>query len=545
MSFMRLPSQLIQRSLNKRPLHQLARTMATASKIQITPENTGLWHIKQSEPAAKKATELLQKDLETHHVFFNDDGFHNHISHQILALYGIGAPPESLEKAYKVNEGYQRPAAPPHEVLRDWAEVKQYLGKGEHYTDFLAFFKGEIERLGGWEAALREYLFKPGDERSEDLLVRMFAGLLHPLIQLMYGIEWRQPAVVAMALAQAAVHGDDGGLRDFLLTADRQAHAASSSEPMPAIVDLLEAVQADEKLARSARLSDGNKIRDGVLGRAWGEAVAVASRVRVNPDELDERTAEMYHAAIYQGASAALQPGKQPKWDFFLIPETACEIECVSKHHINLCPIFLTINAQDWIPLESKVRILEWKIRLDLAQYAARACPELSLDRIASYEPKDKGPGPAVGELIDRAHVALNPLSPFLPPSSRLSYPRPQKQPTLTHSLDTERLLPRIHALEEDGHASKLFRAVEIGRRAISRYENDDNNKNNWVLIRGPELWDKIMHLVVDSVEAPGPNWVRGAGDADAWKGEQDRDAGPAGDEERGIARAEPVEGVA
>ncbi|RYP59711.1 hypothetical protein DL770_010150 [Monosporascus sp. CRB-9-2] len=500
MSFMRLPSQLIQRSLNKRLLHQLSRTMATASKIQITPENTGLWHIKQTEPAAKKATELLQKDLETHHVFFNDDGFHNHISHHILALYGTGAPPESLEKGYKANEGYQRPAAPPHGELCDWAEVKQYLGKPEHYADFLAFFKGEIERLGSWEAVLREYLFKPGDERSDDLLVRMFAGLVHPLIQLMYGIEWRQPAVVAMALAQAAVHGDRGGLRDFLLTADRQARAASSSEPMPAIVDLLEAVRADEKLARSARMSDGNKIRDGVLGRAWGEAVAVANRVRVNPDELDERTAEMYHAAIYECASAALRPGKEPKWDFFLMPEAAYEIE----HHINVCPIFLAINAQDWIPLESKVRILEWKIRLDLAQYAARACPELSLDRIASYEPKDKGPGPAV-----------------------------------------ERLLPRMYAFEDDGHAIKLFRAVDIGRRAISRYENNDNNNKHWVLIRGPELWDKIMHLVVDSVEAPGPTWVRGAGDAEAWKGEQDRDAGPAGDEERSVAGAEHVGGAA
>ncbi|RYP11776.1 hypothetical protein DL765_007618 [Monosporascus sp. GIB2] len=479
--------------------------MATASKIQITPENTGLWHIKQSEPAAKKATELLQKDLETHHVFFNDDGFHNHISHHVLALYGIGASPESLEKGYKANEGYQRPAAPPHEELRGWAEIKQYLGKGERYADFLAFFKGEIERLGGWEAVLREYLFKPDDERSEDLLVRLFAGLLHPLIQLMYGVEWRQPAVVAMALAQAAVHGDQGGLRNFLLTADRQARAASSSsEPMPAIVDLLEAVRADEKLARSARLSDGNKIRDGVLGRAWDEAVAVASRVRVNPDELDERTAEMFHAAIYEGASAALRPGKEPKWDFFLIPGGGVR-DRVRGHHINVCPIFLAINAQDWIPLESKVRILEWKIRLDLGQYAARACPELSLDRIASYEPKDKGPGPAV-----------------------------------------DRLLPRIHAFEDDGHASKLFRAVEIGRRAISRYASDDNaNKSRWVLIRGPELWDKIMHLTVDSVEAPGPTWVRGAGDPEAWKGEQDRDAGLAGAEERDIARAEHVECVA
>ncbi len=39
-------------------------TMATARTIQVTPENTGLWHRQQTEAAAKKTTELLQEDLE-------------------------------------------------------------------------------------------------------------------------------------------------------------------------------------------------------------------------------------------------------------------------------------------------------------------------------------------------------------------------------------------------------------------------------------------------------------------------------------------------
>ena len=41
--------------------------MATARIIQITPENTGLTRIKQTEAAAKKVTELLQEDLEVCH----------------------------------------------------------------------------------------------------------------------------------------------------------------------------------------------------------------------------------------------------------------------------------------------------------------------------------------------------------------------------------------------------------------------------------------------------------------------------------------------
>lgn len=39
-------------------------TMATPWKIHIDANNTGLWKVKQTDEAAKKATELLQKDLE-------------------------------------------------------------------------------------------------------------------------------------------------------------------------------------------------------------------------------------------------------------------------------------------------------------------------------------------------------------------------------------------------------------------------------------------------------------------------------------------------
>jgi hypothetical protein len=33
-------------------------------KMHITPDNTGLWRIKQTDEAAKKASELLQEDME-------------------------------------------------------------------------------------------------------------------------------------------------------------------------------------------------------------------------------------------------------------------------------------------------------------------------------------------------------------------------------------------------------------------------------------------------------------------------------------------------
>lgn len=38
--------------------------MATAQKIYIEAGNTGLWKVKQTADSAKKASELLQQDLE-------------------------------------------------------------------------------------------------------------------------------------------------------------------------------------------------------------------------------------------------------------------------------------------------------------------------------------------------------------------------------------------------------------------------------------------------------------------------------------------------
>ncbi|KAI0006931.1 hypothetical protein F4779DRAFT_594277 [Xylariaceae sp. FL0662B] len=434
--------------------------MATAHAIHITLDNTGLWHIKQNELSAMKATELLQRDLEKHHVYFNQIGFHNHISHHILALYGTGASPEDMERGFDENRSYQRPVMKPHENLvsrlKDWENAKKYIGKEQYYPDFLAFYQTEIEQVG-WEKVLSEHLFK-GDERSEDMLVRLFAGLLHPLIQLMYGVEWRQPAIVAMALAQTAVHNN--GLRKFFL--DSEEASKSSPKPMPPIVDLQETARSNEKLS-TARFNEPHKRGNVVLDQVWDEIVNLAGRVKVKPEELDERTAEMYHAAIYEGVAAALYPGKEPKFDFVLI------------HHLNACPLFPFINSQDWISTENKIRLLEWKIRLDLLQYADSGCPPLAFDRIVKYVPKDNGSGPE------------------------------------------SELLRRIHSIEDDGHAVKLFRAVGVGQKVCEKYEDKD-----WAKIKG-DLWTKAQHLVVESVESPGERWVHGAGVPAAWKDIPDR----------------------
>lgn len=120
--------------------------------------------------------------LQKHHIFFNEAGYHNHITHQLLTLFGLGAPIEAIENRYKENASYQRPNfAVEERILEDMAapaNFKKYLGKEKYYHDFLVFFQNEMEKKG-WEKVLNEYLFAE-DERADDMLGRMFAGRFSP-----------------------------------------------------------------------------------------------------------------------------------------------------------------------------------------------------------------------------------------------------------------------------------------------------------------------------------------------------------------------------
>jgi hypothetical protein len=116
-------------------------------------------------------------------------------------------------------------------------------------------------------------------------------GLLHPLIHLGFGIEFNQPAIVAEALAQAAVHDDSLG-RDFFLPAEKIA-SGIGNPGSKSLGQLLEEVCKDETLSRSAKTTDVNKIRDGVLHRAPQEMIKYAAQYTVSEDQLEERLAEM------------------------------------------------------------------------------------------------------------------------------------------------------------------------------------------------------------------------------------------------------------
>ena len=69
---------------------------------------------------------------------------------------------------------------PPHDdvpqKLESWDEAQKYLGKEKYYSDFLVFFQHEIDKTS-WQDVMNEYVFK-GDARADDLMARLFSGLL-------------------------------------------------------------------------------------------------------------------------------------------------------------------------------------------------------------------------------------------------------------------------------------------------------------------------------------------------------------------------------
>ncbi|KAL4778098.1 hypothetical protein BJX76DRAFT_363056 [Aspergillus varians] len=441
--------------------------MATAKKIHLSLQtDTGAWSTGITESSAKAASEVLQEDLEKHHVYFNNMGFHNHIPHHILTIYALGASPTEIRAAYDRNKTYQRPALPADgqavEALHDERKFKEALGNDKNYADFLAFFQQEIERVGV-ESVLGRYLFAgdgDGDENAESMMARLFGGLLHPIIHLGFALEFNQPALIAEALAQTAIHDEWTGPR-FLFPAEKAAGGIGKEGGKP-MLQILEEARADRKLAGSVRWDDGNKLRDGVLRRAPEEMIRFASQYRVAEGQMWERFAEIVDVAVYY-TSTSQRPTKEIKFDFYYI------------HAVNSSIFFTKILALDFLSTRTKLRLLEWKGRMDLIMYISRNAPELYLDEVTKYP--------------------------------------------ITRDWDAIMAQTNRHP-HDDGHLAKLVRALRNAESVCRPYEGQAGFK-----ITG-DKWLRVGNMVNDSVTGKKREehmWVRSTGFDEAWVDFEDR----------------------
>ena len=104
--------------------------MATPRNICTGANNTpGFLNEDITQEQVDLTSSLLQKIHDKHHMFFNDDGYHNHIAHRLLSVYALNAPLRDIQQAFDVNKIYQRSIkAFDEETVRSMDEPQSLLG---------------------------------------------------------------------------------------------------------------------------------------------------------------------------------------------------------------------------------------------------------------------------------------------------------------------------------------------------------------------------------------------------------------------------------
>lgn len=288
---------------------------------------------------------------------------------------------------------------------------------------------------------------------------------MHPIIHLGFGIEFEQPAIVAEALAQAACH--TGFFSKFFFEAEQRARESPSHQNVR-LIDLFDEIRQSPELWDKQHWRGGDNLDDEVLSNAPSKLIDIAAKWQVNPVDLDVKTAEMYNVNVYAAGAAQYKP-KEVKIDFFLM------------HQVNLSIFYPVLNRQTWLSPESKARLLEWKGRIDLINYASRLAPELHEDEIINYKPKDP---------------------------NRTTW---------------ESLFQKAHTMDDDGHIVKLLRALASGAKLSAPYEVDEECASRFPL-KG-DNWIQIGNMAVDTTVSDiyPQRFIRGAGNPDKWAVFKDR----------------------
>jgi len=259
------------------------------------------------------------------------------------------------------------------------------------------------------------------------------------------GIEFEQPAIIAEGLAQAAAH-DDSNISTLFFNAEKEA-----------------------AIAYPSKWSDfGNKMRDGIVGRAGEEIASLTSqfRIRVNEDDLERRTAEMISTCAYFAGAAqdkTKAATRKVKIDFFYM------------HTVTSSIFFTVLNRQSWIKLEDRVRLVEWKARLDLAWYAVSGSAVLDGSAISEYSSPD------------------------------------------SDGLGWNELFQAVNKEHDDGHAAKFIRALKNGENEASKFKKGE--WESYFPMKG-DMWLRLARMCQDTTKKLPTDlkWVPFTGFEQPWK---------------------------
>ncbi|KAJ7171301.1 hypothetical protein C8R46DRAFT_948374, partial [Mycena filopes] len=354
------------------------------------PIHPGLVHRASSPSATKVLEELLHRDYAEHHCFFNEKGFHNHLGHHLVAAYDLGAPAALLQKIYDNEAPTLLPVDRQGEDINE-SNWTTRLGEHRAYGSYLAFFTEEISKNGVPET-MKKYAMEPAANGNGALmLARLVGGAFHPLLDIGFGVEFKQDYLVAQGLAMGAVTEPDflnfvtdktSGLPEIsptptsatLLSLLREVYDADILTPLPYVPDIM-----DNDMSRFHKL-----IQNPARGRALQTIYATWSidttlTGPASQREFAAKTQECFVQATLLLAATG-RPGRAPRADFFLM-HTVTAALCL--------PSVLSVLED---PVH-KAQLLHAYVRASAVYLLLRGRPRIDVPLVMSYTEFPRPPG--------------------------------------------------------------------------------------------------------------------------------------------------------
>ncbi|KAF9919494.1 hypothetical protein FBU30_010961 [Linnemannia zychae] len=342
---------------------------------QIPSKNISLALPGITREARETVADLLEQNHTKFHIFFNEKGFHNHLSHGILASYSLGANPDRLRAIYESHAVDQLPigSVKKNFTPTDW---KSEVGNGKFYASYLHFFRQEIDKHGRLESVIK-YAF------DKDVIARTFSGAFHPLIHLGYGIDFEIDAIVAEGLALMACSSTM--MSPFIVEpetglAAKVASKLSISEhtSTKTVVGIFSALREDRDLDDITNYRSPNKPMDVARSKVAAEKIQKLLsewKIEATAKDIDLKSKELYKACILLVGGTGLRNGKV-KQDFFLMHA--------------LTSVLFVHKFVHTLPPEYAVSCIKSHLGAALCFYISRGRPKIDAEALYHYKGKQR-----------------------------------------------------------------------------------------------------------------------------------------------------------
>lgn len=357
--------------------------------------------------SSKRVAELLRENHVKFHCFFNDEGFHNHLAHHLLAAYALGCTPTLLEAAYDLHASYQRDQKPSRSEITEqtW---KDHLSKPAYYSAYMQFFQEAIAQ-NGMSATLEKYVFSSdANSGNAAMFGRLFSGLLHPLIHFGHGPEFGLPGLAAEGLAMTAVTKNMCG---GLFTPEFFAHK-SSANPGPHALSIAARVMNDPELGYGKGADPESKARFQSAIERSGERLNKYFNEWSPEGDFAEKYEELVWLATAIYGFSGWRKGKEFKANFFML-------------HLVTSSLFLS-SIHSILSPESGKLLLRGFLAASLTYWVGHNRPGFTINEFFADDsntlvsPPHKDPKPAE-DALDASHLHQNPWFPIL--QSALNHP--------------------------------------------------------------------------------------------------------------------------